>query len=229
MADQVDKEVVEKMVEVAEHIENPMRRISQVDKEVVEEIVETVEQIENPTRRLSRLMSIDNSSQLELPTQETRYYYTILAPQTFRPNTEFKAYLTLYKGKAESGEPVEVTVAVENEQDESAFRVEKNVTLELNRTVPVVLPIGDVSPDECYKFVVRGDKGLKIDSEASLDVQTKKVAIFIQTDKSIYKPSDIVKFRVLVLNEHLKPATLKENNGLNIHIMVRTVSSRLSE
>jgi CD109 antigen len=38
-----------------------------------------------------------------------------------------------------------------------------------------------------------------------LDMKTKKSAVFVQTDKSIYKTADKVQFRILVLNADTKP------------------------
>lgn len=47
-------------------------------------------------------------------------------------------------------------------------------------------------------------------------MQSKNVSIFIQTDKSIYKPGETIKFLVVVLDYDLKPVDLADAH-LDIH------------
>ena len=48
-----------------------------------------------------------------------------------------------------------------------------------------------------------------------LNLNLKKCSVFVQTDKSIYKPADKVQFRVLVLSDQLKPF---ENKKVDVFI-----------
>ena len=47
-------------------------------------------------------------------------------------------------------------------------------------------------------------------------MNSKQFSTFIQTDKSVYKPSDLIKFRILVLNAETKPF----ENIKNIEVFV---------
>lgn len=71
-------------------------------------------------------------------------------------------------------------------------------------------PIGDYSIE-----VASLSDSFNFSKEVKLNMNTKTDSIFIQTDKSIYKPSDKVNFRLIVLNEEMKP---RENIKVDIFI-----------
>lgn len=56
-----------------------------------------------------------------------------------------------------------------------------------------------------YKLDVKSLTGDSFERSVDLDLNTKKHSVFVQTDKSIYKPGDKVQFRVLVLDSNTKP------------------------
>lgn len=56
-----------------------------------------------------------------------------------------------------------------------------------------------------YNLTVRGTGGLNFVNSTELTYNSKSASIIIQTDKPIYKPGEIVKFRVLLLDRLLRP------------------------
>lgn len=56
-----------------------------------------------------------------------------------------------------------------------------------------------------YKLEVQSLSGNDFQRSVGLHMNTKKYSIFVQTDKSIYKPADKVQFRVLVLDANTRP------------------------
>jgi CD109 antigen len=56
-----------------------------------------------------------------------------------------------------------------------------------------------------YRLQAKSLSGIEFDKSVDLDLNTKKFSIFVQTDKSIYKPGDKVQFRVLVLDSSTRP------------------------
>lgn len=102
--------------------------------------------------------------------------------------------------------------------------VSRDVHLISNATKSVFLPTDDIKFYKYYRFIAEGIQGISLKHNVSLRTEFKNVSIFIQTDKAIYKPADTVRFRVLVLNNHLTPAAIREND-LNVFI---TVSNQLS-
>lgn len=61
-----------------------------------------------------------------------------------------------------------------------------------------------------YMLEVKNESGEKFEAMKSLDMNMKRYSVFVQTDKSIYKPSDNVQFRILALDAQTKP--LSTNN-----------------
>lgn len=56
-----------------------------------------------------------------------------------------------------------------------------------------------------YNLEVKNESGEKFEATRSLDMNMKKFSVFIQTDKSMYKPSDNIQFRILALDADTKP------------------------
>ena len=63
--------------------------------------------------------------------------------------------------------------------------------------------------EDDYTLEVKKETGEKFESKRALDMNMKKYSVLVQTDKSIYQPSDNIQFRVLVLDAHTKPLNTK--------------------
>lgn len=59
-------------------------------------------------------------------------------------------------------------------------------------------------PNSDYSLRVKSDS-LNLSEIVKLQVNPKTVSVFVQTDKSIYKPADKINFRVLALNSEMRP------------------------
>ncbi|XP_055306081.1 CD109 antigen-like isoform X2 [Sitodiplosis mosellana] len=138
-------------------------------------------------------------------------FYTIVAPEHIRPHLNYQVSLTLHNHAS----PATFRLSI---QDGLEYKNEKEITIDSNQTELVALQIGDLDMSKGYKLVAEGISGLIFKKERTLKIETKNVSIFIQTDKAIYKPGDLIKFRVLVLDRELKPVTLTPDNQLSIHI-----------
>lgn len=73
-------------------------------------------------------------------------------------------------------------------------------------------------PFDDYNLTVNCIQGLIFSRNVTLTMRTGNVSVLVQTDKAIYKPSDTVRFRVLILNENLKP--LEETTKANTEIYI---------
>lgn len=112
-----------------------------------------------------------------------------------------------------------VTIRLSIVEDEDDIIITKDIDIVTNETKLVVLPIEELSVNGYIKFIAEGISGIIFKNFTLLNVESKNYSIFIQTDKAIYKPSESIKFRILVLDFDLKPIELEEK-WLKVFMMV---------
>uniref|UniRef100_A0AAG5DEP7 CD109 antigen n=1 Tax=Anopheles atroparvus TaxID=41427 RepID=A0AAG5DEP7_ANOAO len=135
-------------------------------------------------------------------------HYSIVGAKLLRPNSEYHLSVT----NQDVAEPILFSLAI---MDNDKVLEKKEITLNTGETRLVPFAIGDI-PDSSYKLVVEGLSGLTFKNSTDLEYQQKSFSVFMQTDKSIYKPGDTVRFRVLVLDPNTKP--LLKAESINVHI-----------
>lgn len=67
---------------------------------------------------------------------------------------------------------------------------------------------------------VKGEGGVDFERQTNLMYVKKSYAVFIQTDKPVYKPGDVILFRAIVLNPNLKPSTEVTDEPIHVHVLV---------
>ncbi|XP_035917630.1 CD109 antigen-like isoform X4 [Anopheles stephensi] len=135
-------------------------------------------------------------------------HYSIVGAKLLRPNSEYHVAVT----NQDVSEPIRFSLAI---TDASNVIEKQEITLNTGETRLVPFVIGDI-PESSYKLVAEGLSGLTFKNETDLEYQQKSFSVFVQTDKSIYKPGDTVRFRVLVLDPNTKP--LPKADSINVHI-----------
>jgi CD109 antigen len=75
-----------------------------------------------------------------------------------------------------------------------------------------------MSSDSDYILEVKTLTGEIFKSSKGLNINDKKSSTFVQTDKATYKPSDLVQFRILMLDAETRPFTLPTNAKLEIFV-----------
>ena len=67
--------------------------------------------------------------------------------------------------------------------------------------------MGDLNPGDYHLSVSGSGGGLgSFRNITSLRFEPKSYSVFIETDREIYKPGDLVQFRVIVVNPNLRPS-----------------------
>lgn len=135
-------------------------------------------------------------------------HYSIVGAKLLRPNSEYHVSVT----NQDVAEPITFSLAI---VDKEEVLQKQEITLNTGETRLVPFAIGDI-PDSSYKLVAEGLSGLTFKNTTDLDYQQKSFSVFMQTDKSIYKPGDTVRFRVLVLDPNTKP--LQKAESISVHI-----------
>lgn len=154
-------------------------------------------------------------------------HYAIVAPRHVRPHLDYKVALTLYQcnqrnaldNDARANSTAVVRIAIVDH--ETNYKNERKIALKANnKTRLISLRMDDIKYYRTYRFIAEGISGLKFKENITLKTEIKNISLLIQTDKAIYKPADVIKFRVLVLDYKLRPADTSAKL-LNIHILVK--------
>lgn len=79
---------------------------------------------------------------------------------------------------------------------------------------------------EQFEYELRADawKGLALSESRKLyALEMGGPRIYIESDKSLYKPEDMVQFRVIILNEHVKITKIVEPIRIQILVSSRNI------
>ncbi|XP_061390945.1 thioester-containing protein 1 allele R1-like, partial [Musca vetustissima] len=126
-------------------------------------------------------------------------YYSVVAPGTIKSNRNYTVCLTLHNAPASS--TVRITL-----MGQPQFTFVENIEIQPfeTKSINFLPPKLDTSLE--YRLEVEAIKGLSFYNASILKSdEMDNLKIYTQTDKSIYKPGDVVQFRVVVLDEHLRP------------------------
>ncbi|CAM6001992.1 unnamed protein product, partial [Sphagnum balticum] len=128
--------------------------------------------------------------------------YTVIAPAKIRPNSDYHVSVSIH----DTPNPVELDVTISGPSDSGSINsVSKTVVVNSAETRIMNFEIGEWTKGN-YRLIVKGRGGLEFSNETTLEFEQKSYSVFIQTDKAIYKPSQLVQFRVILVNPSLLPA-----------------------
>uniref|UniRef100_A0A182NV61 Alpha-2-macroglobulin domain-containing protein n=1 Tax=Anopheles dirus TaxID=7168 RepID=A0A182NV61_9DIPT len=133
----------------------------------------------------------------------------VVGPNLIGPNQQYK--LTIINNNG-NWPKVTVQVLLEGKNFSSTQRVE--VTRFQLKSVNFRIP--NVPPSSSMKLTIDGTDGFNFHKEVNLEVRSKSISGFIQSDKPVYKPGDMVRFRVIVLDTELKPPANLESIQVTI-------------
>ncbi|XP_073828057.1 CD109 antigen-like [Musca autumnalis] len=129
-------------------------------------------------------------------------FYTIVAPATMQAGMDYTVTLTIHKIK----EPVTINIGITG----PSYTDSRTIEIQPFSSEIVNFKIPDILEEGKYELQTEGIAGLIFRKSESLDVAFNKPQVYIQTDKAMYKPGDLVQYRILALDENLKPAKLSE-------------------
>lgn len=168
-------------------------------------------------------------------------FYRVVGPKIVRPNSEYHVAVSTQ----ETSVPTSVVVQIVGRQETGrVFTAEQSLVIEPYATRIVRLEvkklknsshqlfndtnncsqIGDVDAGD-YRLIARGNGGVSFETSTVLKFVKKSYSVFIQTDKSVYKPGHKMLFRAIILNSGLRPAAEVRNELLNIKVSVIFFSS----
>ncbi|KAH8411883.1 hypothetical protein KR222_001277 [Zaprionus bogoriensis] len=125
--------------------------------------------------------------------------YSVVGPGTIRSNFKYNAVVSVHKAEGKAIIKVGITGPSYNETKQ--IEVEPMTTTNVEFDVPK-LSSGD------YNLTAIGVEGIVFENSTKLNYADYKPSVFIQTDKATYKPADLVQYRVIVLDENIRPAVV---------------------
>ncbi|CAD6999787.1 unnamed protein product [Ceratitis capitata] len=140
--------------------------------------------------------------------------YSIIAPNTLRPNSQYHVAVTVHK----SPEPIKVKVGIIG----SSYTDFKIAEVRPYSTELVHFEIPALKRDR-YNLTAEGLNGIIFTNETQLNFESKQFTALVQTDKAIYRPGDLVHYRVLLLDANLKPA----RNFGRVHLTIRDAGNNI--
>ncbi|XP_039480041.1 alpha-2-macroglobulin-like [Drosophila santomea] len=125
--------------------------------------------------------------------------YSVVAPGSIIPNRDFKVTVAVYHIK----EPVTLKLAISGDAYNDSHTVDLPTDHEIKE---ITFKLPDLSSGD-YALTAEGVSGLKFQNSISLYFQHDSPLVVLLTDKDDYIPGDKISYRVLVLNEQLRPDT----------------------
>uniref|UniRef100_A0A1A9VUV4 TEP1-F n=1 Tax=Glossina austeni TaxID=7395 RepID=A0A1A9VUV4_GLOAU len=126
--------------------------------------------------------------------------YTIVAPDTIRSHQKFPVSVTLHDAPR--------TVALDISVTGPSYNQSKIVNLSSMESKQIDFDVPALC-DGSYQLTSKGIEGLQIEKSTALYMDTNQPNIYIQTDKAVYKPGDLVQYRILILDENIRPVQLE--------------------
>lgn len=133
-------------------------------------------------------------------------FFTIVASQVMQLGEKFRVLVSAKNFTKK----VEIELSIKGDLDVGGNYESKHlVTLKNDRSQLVAFEMKDQQLGN-YWIEAKSSDVEKLNYSVALHLTTKKFSVFVQTDKAIYKPSDVVQFRVLVLNSETRPFETKK-------------------
>lgn len=142
--------------------------------------------------------------------------YTIVAPSKLRPNADYHVSCSIH-GISDHVD-VDISVSGQDKTSGNFNSISKSIIVNQGETRIINFEIGEWGPGQ-YKLIAVGKGSLSFRNETLVQYEQKSYSVFIQTDKAIYKPGQLVQFRAIVVNPSLQPSV---TGTIDIFIKVRT-------
>nr|XP_060608900.1 CD109 antigen [Anolis sagrei ordinatus] len=137
--------------------------------------------------------------------------YLLAAPEIIRPGANITIGVALLKAS-----PPQVTIKAEVLSGNNSVLHGEGVFQRDSLGILVLPALPLESSPGSYNLLVKGYSGslLLFSNRTTLSFEHKSFSVFLQTDKSVYKPGQDVKIRIVTLHPDLKPF----NTPVNIYI-----------
>lgn len=137
--------------------------------------------------------------------------YTVIAPGTLRPYFNYNVAVTVHEAQG----PCEIEVGIFG----STYNKSKIINMLPMSTKNVEFELPDLEKDD-YRLSLKGLSGIIFENSTDLKFEDYNPLVYIQIDKPVYKPGDLVQFRVIFLNQKTHPEHLKTPTTIVIKVRI---------
>lgn len=131
---------------------------------------------------------------------------SIIGPKKIRPHTNYTVVLS-----NSLNYNAQVRLSLENEDN---LKMVKPTLVQRRSVRSVEFPLGSIEPGQ-YALVIEGlDQRISLYQRIELDFEPKTMSVLIQTDKPVYKPGELLRFRVVVIDADTRP--VKNNQTIDV-------------
>lgn len=148
--------------------------------------------------------------------------YSIIAPGVLQSNRKYTVSVSLHNATKSATMRVGIRQVLASQQSQMKILDTQEVSLQ-----PFETKLLDLHPPRLrfryiYELWAEGVEGIEFNEVYRIrSAIAGGPRIYIETDKGTYKSEDLVQFRVIILDEHLRPIHIKE--PIKVQILVSIV------
>ncbi|KAG4068586.1 hypothetical protein HA402_004927 [Bradysia odoriphaga] len=141
--------------------------------------------------------------------------YTIIGSQQLSYHRPYYVSVSVQN----TTEPVTIRLKLLHESNETETEIVRQVTVQPWTTELVEFETGTLEskPNSFYRLIADGIDKIDFHNETDLILSEKYFSFLIQTDKALYKPGDLVRFRVVVIDKDTKAHDLIDTLQVNVY------------
>uniref|UniRef100_W8AUU8 TEP1-F n=1 Tax=Ceratitis capitata TaxID=7213 RepID=W8AUU8_CERCA len=128
-------------------------------------------------------------------------FYTITAPEYIKPNSEYRVHV----GVANVYQNSKIKLTLKG----PLFNKFTELTIPPNSDKTATFQLGDIQNGD-FSLEAQGLSGIVFQNSTNLIFENNLPAVYLQTDKSLYRHGDTIQFRVIFLDQYLLPANVNE-------------------
>ncbi|KAF2347892.1 Alpha-2-macroglobulin N-terminal [Trinorchestia longiramus] len=143
-----------------------------------------------------------------------------MAPSVLRPNRPFSVVVSSHNTNDTLKVALEISGNLNGDgtTQPNTFNTRQEAELIPDSTQLVKFQMGDLNHGD-YHLSVSGSTatrpGVQFRNITTLKFEPKSYSVFVETDKAVYKPGDLVRFRVIVVSPNLRPSV---TGAIDVHV-----------
>lgn len=144
---------------------------------------------------------------------------SLIGPKKIRPYSNYTIVLsnTLTRN-------VQLQAVLEQQGESGEFTQSKSLALPRRTVRQINFDVGNISNGDFLLVVRSNENSFSFEQRVDLEYEPKTMSLFLQTDKPVYNPGDMLKFRVVAVDVDARPVTriktvsiaLDDNEGNSI-------------